>query len=155
MNLYQVIKVVHILSATIVFGTGLGIAFFMFRSYFTNNIHEKYYAVRNTVFGDYLFILPSVFMQPLTGVWLISKSAQDWHAYWLILTYTLFAIAGLCWLPVVWIQIQLKNMLANSRQHNTPLPENYYLYFYRWILLGVPAFISLVVIYFLMVIKPA
>ena len=67
-NLFVIVKTLHILSSTILFGTGLGIAFFMFRSYFTDNLHEKLYAVRNTVLADYLFTFPAVILQPLTGI---------------------------------------------------------------------------------------
>ena len=155
MDSYQILKTLHILSATLLFGTGLGTAFFMFRTYSTHNIHEKYYAARNTVLADYLFTFPAVILQPLTGIWLLSKSGHDWASSWLILSYALYAIAGLCWLPVVWLQIQLKNMLATSVQQNVPLPDAYHSYFKLWFLLGWPAFISLLIIFFLMVIKPS
>ena len=80
----------------------------MFRSHFTDDLHEKLYAVRNTVLADYIFTLPAVIIQPLTGVWLIWQSGFAWDETWLLITYGIYVIAGVCWLPVVWIQIRLK-----------------------------------------------
>lgn len=154
MEIYTLIKTLHIISSTILFGTGAGIAFFMFRSYFTNNIQEKYYAVRTTVLADYLFTIPAVVVQPITGLWLIANSGYELTSLWLVLTYVIYAIAGICWLPVVWIQIKLKNMLSISIDNNTELPQEYNALFKIWFLLGWPAFIGLVVVFYLMVTKP-
>jgi uncharacterized membrane protein len=154
MDLYFIIKTFHILSATILFGTGIGIAFFMLRSYFTPNIHEKLYAARGTVLADYIFTLPAVIVQPLTGLWLVWQGGYDWMDLWLVITYAIYIIAGLCWLPVVWIQIQLKNMLAVAAENNADLPPRYNKLFKIWFILGWPAFIGLVAVFFLMVFKP-
>lgn len=154
MSLYIIIRSLHILSATILFGTGIGIAFFMFRSYFTSNLHEKLFAARNTVLADYVFTLPAVILQPLTGIALIHMVGYDWHDLWLMMTYIIYILAGLCWLPVVWIQIQLKNMVSDSLEHGTALPARYHKLFRLWFILGWPAFIGLVVVFFLMVMKP-
>lgn len=155
MDLYQAIKALHILSSTILFGTGIGIAFFMFRSYFTNNIHEKFYAARNTVLADYLFTFPAIMIQPVSGVALILMAGFDWTGTWLVATYAIYFVAGLCWLPVVWIQIQLKKMCQYSVENGTELPARYHRLFKLWFLLGWPAFAGLMVIFYLMVAKPA
>lgn len=154
MDLYSFVKILHIISSTILFGTGIGIAFFMFRSHFTDNLHEKLYAARNTVLADYIFTFPAVIIQPLTGIWLIYLVGYNWTDLWLSLTYCIYIIAGICWLPVVWIQIQLKEMLQESISKKTELPERYHRLFKTWFLLGWPAFIGLVVVFFLMVSKP-
>lgn len=154
MDWYFVIKTLHILSSTILFGTGIGIAFFMFRSYFTDNINEKFYAAKNTVLADYIFTFPAVIIQPLTGVWLIHLGGFEWADMWLMWTYVLYAIAGACWLPVVWIQIQLKRMIVQSIESGDELPPRYNKLFKIWFSLGVPAFIGLVAIFCLMVFKP-
>jgi len=155
MDWYLTIKTLHIISSTILFGTGLGIAFFMVRSHFTNNIHEKLYAARNTVLADMLFTLPAVIIQPATGAWLVWQGGYSWSETWLMITYGLYILAGLCWLPVVWIQIELKRMLQIAASSGTPLPVRYIKLFKLWFLLGWPAFIGLVAIFFLMVVKPA
>lgn len=155
MDLYYFIKTIHILSSTILFGTGIGIAFFMMRSYFTGNLHEKLYAARNTVLADYLFTFPAVIIQPITGAWLVWHAGYGWMDLWLVITYAIYAVAGLCWVPVVWIQIQLKNMLIESVDQGTELPTLYHRLFKLWFMLGWPAFIGLVIVFFLMVVKPA
>jgi len=155
MDIYLIIKTLHIISSVVLFGTGIGIAFFMLRSYFTDNIHEKFYAARNTVLADYLFTTPAVIAQPLTGVWLVWQGGYDWMDLWLAATYVIYIIAGLCWLPVVWIQIQLKNMATHAVETNSALPARYNTLFKIWFLLGWPAFIGLVAVFFLMVFKPA
>ena len=154
MDIYFIIKTLHILSATILFGTGIGIAFFMFMSHFTNDIHEKSFATKTTVIADYIFTTPAVILQPLTGMWLISHGGYDPGATWLMWTYGLYILAGICWLPVVWIQIRLKNLIIASIDTNTALPASYHHLFKIWFFLGWPALISLIAILFLMVTKP-
>lgn len=153
-DIYLIIRTLHILSSTILFGTGIGIAFFMFRSHFTNDIHEKLYAARGTVLADYIFTFPAVIVQPATGAWLAWQGSFDWMELWLVMTYVIYIIAGACWLPVVWIQIELKKMLIRSVADGTELPARYYRLFKIWFILGWPAFIGLVAVFFLMVLKP-
>lgn len=154
MNLYLTVKTLHILSAAILFGTGIGIAFFMLRSNFSHNLQERFYAVRTTVLADYIFTLPAVILQPATGLWLVSLAGFNWTDLWLVLTYLIYLIAGICWLPVVWIQIQLKKILIHSMVKQTGLPYRYKKLLRFWYLLGIPAFTGLVVVFFLMVFKP-
>lgn len=155
MDLYLTIKVAHIISSTVLFGTGLGIAFFMFRSHFSEHIREKYYAVCNTVLADYLFTLPAVILQPLTGIFLVWKGGYNWLDTWLVWTYILYLFTGLCWIPVVWIQHQLKTLAADALHNGTKLPDSYHQLFRYWMLLGWPAFAGLILVFFLMVFKPA
>lgn len=154
MDIYLTVKTIHILSSTILFGCGIGIAFFMLRSMFTDNIHEKFYAARNTVLADTFFTFPAVIVQPLSGAWLVWKGGYDWMDLWLVITYAIYIVAGLCWLPVVWIQIQLKNMTREALESGEPLPARYHKLFKIWFVLGWPAFIGLVAVFFLMVMKP-
>jgi uncharacterized membrane protein len=155
MDTYFLIKTLHILSSTILFGTGLGIAFFMFRSYFTHDLQEKFYAARTTVLADYIFTVPAVLIQPISGVWLIMHGGFDWSALWLMWTYGLYILAGIFWIPVVFIQIHLKKILQASVESGSPLPAHYHRLFRIWFLLGWPAFIGLVIVFFLMVMKPS
>ena len=154
MSAYFLIKTLHIVSATILFGTGLGIAFFMFRSRFTDDLREKHFALRTTVLADYLFTAPAAVLQPATGAWLIWSGGFAWTDGWLLATYVLYAIAAVCWLPVVWIQIRLKQMVTTSIDTNAPLPREYQRLFRWWFALGWPAFLGVVAVFFLMVIKP-
>lgn len=154
MDWYLIVKTLHIICSTILFGTGIGTAFFMFRSFFTDNIHEKYYAARSTVVADYIFTLPAVILQPLSGILLIHLAGHDWNAGWLVWTYVLYAIAGACWIPVLWIQIELKKMLRHAVEAGVALPERYNHLFKIWFILGCPAFLGLVIIFYLMVSRP-
>ena len=154
MDWYLVIKTIHILSSTVLFGTGMGIAFFMFCSYFAEDIYQRFYAARFTVLADYIFTLPAVIIQPISGYWLITAGGYEFFDLWLTVTYVLYILAGICWLPVVWIQIQLKEMLMQAIKDDAELPERYGKLFRIWFLLGWPAFIGLVGIFFLMVFKP-
>ncbi|WP_271273120.1 DUF2269 family protein [Aliamphritea hakodatensis] len=154
MSLYLTVKTLHILSAAVLFGTGAGIAFFMFRSYFSSDSRARLFAARNTVLADYLFTLPAAIFQPISGIWLISQAGYNWNAGWLLTSYVLYLLIGLCWLPVVRIQIMLKQQLNAAHATGNPLPANHKTLFHWWIALGIPAFISILLIFFLMVLKP-
>ncbi|WP_020408379.1 DUF2269 family protein [Hahella ganghwensis] len=153
MSWYLLVKTLHILSATVLFGTGLGIAFFMFRSMWSKDIQQKLYAVQSTVLADYLFTLPAVVVQPVSGAWLVWYLGFDWMSPWLMMTYALYALAGAYWIPVVWIQIQLRKLVEESARTGEQLPVRYHRLFRLWVLLGWPAFTSLVIIFYLMVAK--
>lgn len=154
MELYTVIKTLHILSSTILFGTGVGIAFFMFQSWFSTNISEKFYAAKNTVLADCVFTFPAVVIQPISGVALIYMAGFDWTAPWLMASYVIYIIVGLCWLVVLGIQIQLKSLCKEASENSTELPERYTRLFKIWFLFGWPAFLGLVTVFYLMVAKP-
>ena len=155
MDPYFLVKTLHIISSTILFGTGIGIAFFMLWANFKGDLAIKAYAAQTTVYADFLFTTPAVIIQPVTGVILIKLAGYDFSEHWLILTYILYAIAGLCWLPVVWIQIKLRDIAVKALRSKEELPAEYYKLFKMWFILGWPAFISLVIIFFLMVTKPS
>jgi uncharacterized membrane protein len=155
MSAYLAVKTLHILTATVLFGTGLGIAFFMFCSRFTGDLQEKLFAVRTTVLADYLFTAPAAVLQPASGAWLIWHSGFRWNDGWLLATYALYVLAAACWLPVVAIQIRLKRMVAACLAADKPLPDEYHRLFRVWFILGWPAFLALVAVFFLMVAKPS
>lgn len=125
----------------------------MFRSIFIADLNVKYHLVRTTVLADYIFTTPAVIIQPATGLLLIKVGGYRWDDTWLLMTYGLYVMIGLCCLPVVWIQLQLRNMLAEAISNNTPLPSRYHTYFKVWFALGWPAFIGLIGIFYLMVMK--
>lgn len=149
----MLIKTLHILSATVLFGTGLGIAFF-FWSARQNDDAAKLFAARTTVLADFLFTLPAVILQPITGAWLMSKAGFDPRQLWLVASYALYLLAGLCWLPVVWLQIRMKRMLE-AKMAGAEFSSAAYERLRRiWFLLGWPAFLGLVLVFWLMVTKP-
>jgi uncharacterized membrane protein len=151
---YALIKTVHIISSTILFGTGLGTAFFMFCSRFAPDLHEKYFAARTAVLADWIFTAPAVIIQPLTGMMLIRLGGYAPMSLWLTATYILYVLIGLLWIPVVWIQIRLRDMLAQSLKTGEALPPLFEKMFRMWITFGAHAFLGVIAIFFLMVLKP-
>lgn len=155
MDGYLLVKTIHIVSATILFGTGLGIAHFHFFSHRADNIAARWFAARMTVQADFLFTLPAVIVQPLSGAWLIWQGGFDWTDYWLACTYALYLLAGACWVPVVLIQIRMKQMLEQQAKGQVIDQPAYDRLFLWWFMLGWPAFGGLIVVFFLMVAKPS
>jgi uncharacterized membrane protein len=154
MDLYLLIKTLHVISATIVFGTGIGIASLMFFGHRRGSIQERAFAARMTVKADFLFTLPSVIFQPISGAWLIWQGGARWDDHWLVLTYGLYLLAAACWVPVVLIQMRMKAMIEARLRGEAFDGASYERLFRIWIALGWPAFGSLVVVYWLMVAKP-
>ncbi len=154
MDLYLIVKTLHIISATILFGTGVGIANFMFFGHRSGLVQERAFAARMTVKADFCFTLPAVIIQPISGAWLVWHAGFLWNDYWLALTYGLYLLAGACWVPVVVIQMRMKMMLE-SQLHGKAFNEaTYNRLFSVWLILGWPAFGGLLVIFWLMVTKP-
>jgi len=154
MDAYTIVKTLHILSATILFGTGLGTAFF-FWSARRGDDKAKLYAARTTVRADFLFTLPAVIAQPLTGSWMIWRAGYDPGALWLGATFVLYAITGACWLPVVWIQAEMARMMAAKVASQAFDAARYERLRRIWFALGWPAFAAVIAIFVLMVAKPA
>jgi uncharacterized membrane protein len=154
MMLYEVVKTVHILSATILFGTGLGTAWFMWRANRSGHAGVIVATARNVVLADWLFTTPAIILQPLSGLWLIHLGGYSSAEIWLTWTYGLYLLAGACWLPVVWLQIRMRDIAAAAVADGAPLPARYRRYARIWFGLGWPAFIAVILIVYLMVAKP-
>lgn len=153
MDWYFTLKTLHILGAAVLFGTGLGIAFFMYVSRFAENLHQKYYAARFTVMADFIFTLPAVILQPITGFFLVLDGGFDVMETWLVYSYLLYMLIGLCWIPVVFLQVRLRDMLKAALENGTALSADYAKLFRIWFLLGWPAFAGAIAIFYLMVAK--
>lgn len=154
MTSYDVAKTVHILSATVLFGTGLGTAWFMWRAHLSGDIAAIAATARTVVLADWLFTLPAVVIQPLSGLWLIQIVGYAVVESWLLWTYLLYIVVGAFWIPVVWLQIRMRDIAHAARIDGDPLPAAYYRYARIWFLLGWPAFMAVIVIVYLMVAKP-
>lgn len=154
METYELVKTIHILSSTLLFGTGLGTAFHMWFTHMRGNLQAIASTANNVVLADWLFTATSGVVQPLTGLWLLFQAGYDPDASWLVLTYFLYILAGGCWLIVVKIQLKIAGIATRCVQYGLDLPPEYFTLMRNWFLLGWPAFISLVVIFWLMVTKP-
>lgn len=155
MSTYLILKWAHILSSVLLVGTGFGSAFYLFFIHRTKNLHAIAEVTRLVVRADYWFTAPAVIVQPLTGIALASVAGYSLIQNWLLWTYVLYAIAGACWLPVVWLQIKMAKMSSFALAHDKALPAHYWRYARYWEWLGYPAFIAMLGVYGLMVFKPA
>jgi uncharacterized membrane protein len=154
MNAYVLLKTVHILSSTLLFGTGLGTAFFMWFTHRTGQVAAIATAARLTVLADFLFTTPAVIVQPVSGFLLMRLMGFDLHASWLQASMALYLFTGACWLPVVWLQWHARNLAVVAQRDDKPLPPAYYRCMRVWFALGWPAFIAVLAIFWLMVAKP-
>ena len=155
MDAYAAVKTLHILSATVLFGTGLGIAYFFWMGGRSGDDRAALFAARATVTADFLFTLTAVIVQPLTGVWLIWLGGFNPLDRWLVLTYTLYLLAGACWVPVVFIQMRIRDQLR-AKLSGRDFDDARHRRLRRiWFWLGWPAFLSLIVVFHLMVTKPS
>jgi uncharacterized membrane protein len=152
---YLVIKWVHIVSSTFLFGTGLGSAFYMFFASRTRDPRVIAVVARYVVIADWLFTTPTVVLQPASGLALVYKAGFPLSTPWILWSIVLFVVAGAAWLPVVWMQLQMRDMATTAAAGGTSLPERYWRMLRAWIALGVIAFVALVIVFFLMVVKPA
>ena len=152
---YLVVKWLHVLSSTVLFGTGLGSAFYMFFTNRTGEVRAIAIVARRVVIADWLFTTPTAIVQPLTGFWLLHLSGMPWTSGWIVWSLVLYAIAGGCWLPVVWIQIRMAEMAERAASAGEALPPRFWRYHRAWTALGWPAFVAFIAIFFLMVVKPA
>jgi uncharacterized membrane protein len=153
-NWYLLIKWLHIISSTVLFGTGAGIAFFFVRAQRTGDAKIIAAVGRDVVLADFVFTGTAVILQPVTGIALALMTGYPLSTPWLAASITLYILVGCCWLPVVWLQMRMRDLAINAADNALPLPAVYQLYYRRWFVLGWPAFIGVLVIFYLMVAKP-
>lgn len=150
MEYYQLLKMIHLLSAMVLIGTGSGIAFFMFMANISKDIAALRVTTRHVVLADWLFTAPAVVVQFISGILLMNLLGYSFTSDWFVSVISLFVLIGCCWLPVVAIQYKLR-ALANADQFNA---QQFHYWMRIWTALGIPAFIMIVIILYLMVYKP-
>jgi uncharacterized membrane protein len=150
---YLVLKWVHVLSSTILFGAGVGSAFHMFAATLRGHVGGIAGATRNVVIADWLLTTPSAIVQPATGLWLVHMMNVPWSTPWVAWSLGLYLVAIACWLPVLWIQIRLRDLALAAERAGTPLTAAYQRLFLWWVRLGAIAFIAFLLIFWLMVAK--
>ena len=151
---YFTLKWVHILSSTVLFGTGLGTAFHMWFAHLRGDVATVAVVAGNVVLADWLFTTTAGIIQPVTGVLLAREAGHDLTASWLVLTYFLYVLAAVCWFPVVRLQIRVRDIARDCATNGTALPSDYRRFMRLWFALGWPAFLALIAIFYLMVVKP-
>jgi uncharacterized membrane protein len=151
---YLTIKTIHILSSVLMVGTGFGTAFYLFFANRSGSVEAIAVVSRLVVRADWWFTTPAVIVQPLSGAWMIHLAGYPLDALWIKASLALYVLAGACWLPVVWYQIRMGKLALAAHAAGTELPAQYWRYARRWELLGYPAFIAMLAVYWLMVHKP-
>lgn len=146
---------VHVIGATVLLGTGAGIAFFMLMAHRTGDPKLIAHTAGIVVVADTIFTASAAIIQPITGILLASAVGWSLSEGWIVLSLLLYVFIGLFWLPVVWIQIQLRNLARQSVSEGTPLPERYHRLFRIWFACGFPAFAAVLLIIALMLYRPA
>lgn len=154
-DVFYLLRWLHIVGATVLLGTGAGIAFFMLASHRSGNPQLIAHTASTVVVADYVFTATAIVLQPVTGVLLSLQMGWPLGQGWLLLSIGLYFFTGLCWLPVIRIQTQLRDLARGAVAANQPLPALYHRLFRWWVLLGIPAFLAVLVILWLMVARPS
>jgi uncharacterized membrane protein len=151
----DLLRFVHVLGATVLFGTGLGIAFFMVMANRTRDPAKIAHVAGTVVVADTVFTATAVILQPITGALLARKIGWPLSEGWIVLSLALYVVTGLFWLPVVAIQVRLRNLARQAAADEKPLPQAYHRLFRIWFACGFPAFFAVLAIFWLMLTRPA
>jgi uncharacterized membrane protein len=152
---YLIVKWLHVLSSTILFGTGIGSAYYMFFTSLAGDARTVARVVGLVVVADWVFTTTTIIVQPVTGLVLAHLAHFPLTSRWILWSTVLYFVAGACWIPVVLIQIRMRRLADAAAREGSALPDAYRRLFRWWTALGVPAFVALVIVFYLMVAKPA
>ena len=154
MTAYLALKYLHVIGAAVLLGTGAGIAFFMLLAHRTGEARVVAAVARIVVTADFVFTATAVVAQPITGVllaWAIGHSLRDG---WIVLSLLLYLLTGAFWLPVVWMQMRMRDLAAAAARQGASLPPEYHRLFRLWFAFGFPAFAAVLAIFWLMIARP-
>ncbi len=152
---YVLLKYLHLIGAAVLLGTGAGIAFFMLMAHRTGNVAVIAAVAGIVVTADFLFTATAAVVQPITGLALAWITGHALTEGWIMLSIALYLFIGAFWLPVVWMQMRMRDLARAALAGGTPLPERYHQLFRTWFVFGFPAFAAMLVIYWLMMTQPA
>lgn len=150
----ELLLLAHVIGATVLFGTGAGIAFFMVMAHRTGEPGLIAHVAGTVVIADTVFTATAAILQPVTGYLLVRTIGWPLDEGWIALSLLLYVVTGIFWLPVVWIQIRLRNLALKASATGTPLPPAYYRLYRIWFACGFPAFLAVIGILWLMLNKP-
>jgi uncharacterized membrane protein len=154
MTLYFVLKFLHTIGAAVLLGTGAGIAFFLLAAHLSRNPATIAGTARIVVRADFLFTATAVVAQPVTGVLLAQNVGYSLLDGWIAWSIVLYLFTGAFWLPVVWMQMRMRDLAAAALRENQPLPSQYHRLFWWWFAFGFPAFAAVLAIFWLMIARP-
>lgn len=152
--LYFALKYLHVIGAAVLLGTGAGIAFFMLLAHRTGNPATVAAVARMVVTADFLFTATAVVAQPVTGVALAWHVGYSLWEGWIVLSIVLYLVTGAFWLPVVWMQMRMRDLAEVAMAKGKPLPAQYHRLFWLWFAFGFPAFGAVLAIFWLMITRP-
>jgi uncharacterized membrane protein len=155
MTLYLVLKWLHVIGATVLLGTGAGIAFFMLRAHTTRDPKIIAAVASIVVLADYVFTLSAVVVQPVTGYALAAAVGYPLDSLWIVASLALYVFTGLFWVPVVFMQKRMRDLARAASEAGSPLPEEYFRLYRHWFAFGFPAFFAVLAIFWLMIARPA
>jgi uncharacterized membrane protein len=151
----DLLRLIHVLGAAVLFGTGAGIAFFMVMAHRTRAPKTIAHVAGTVVVADTVFTATAVVLQPITGAWLAHEIGWPLSEGWIVLSLALYVVTGLFWLPVVFIQIRLRNLARQAAHAGGALPAQYFRLYKIWFAFGFPAFLAVIGIFWLMLTKPS
>ncbi len=151
---FFILKYLHVIGAAVLLGTGAGIAFFMLVAHLRGDPHEIAGVARTVVLADFLFTATAVILQPITGVLLAWEAGYSLLDGWIVVSLVLYGITGAFWLPVVWMQMQMRDLVSEAVASQAPMPRRYHRLFWTWFACGFPAFAAVLAIFWLMIVRP-
>ncbi len=151
---YELLKFVHVIGACVLLGTGAGIAFFMVISNRSGKPAFIAHTAGIVVLADTAFTATAAVLQPVTGYFLARETGWPVFEGWVFWSISLYVVVGVFWLPVVFIQIRLRELAQAAADRNEPLPVLYHRLYRIWFLCGFPAFSAVLAIVWLMLTKP-
>ncbi|MGK6354238.1 DUF2269 family protein [Sphingomonas sp. DT-207] len=154
MDAYLLLKWVHVLSSTVLFGFGAGTAWYFWNAHLTRDPATIATVGRMVVRADWIFTGTSGVMQPASGLLLVRQAGWPLDSSWLVATYGLYLIAFACWVPVVGLQIRAQRLAQRACETGEPLGHDYDQAMRWWFALGWPAFLGLIGVFWLMIAKP-
>ena len=154
MTIYNLLKFLHVIGATVLLGTGAGIAFFMFMAHRTGDPATVAATARIVVTADYVFTATAVVAQPITGLLLARAVGYSLTEGWILASIALYLFTGAFWLPVVWMQARMRTLAGVAVAAGQPLPPAYHRLYRWWFAFGFPAFFAVLAIFWLMIARP-
>jgi uncharacterized membrane protein len=143
---YLILKYLHVVGAMVLLGTGVGIGFFMLMAHLSRNAPFVARTAGVVVLADFIFTATAVIAQPITGYLLIRETGISIADHWVVASLALYVVAGVFWLPVVWMQMRMHSLAEQAASAGTDLPAAYHRLFRWWFAFGFPGFGSVMLI---------
>jgi len=150
----DLLRWLHVIGATVLLGTGAGIAFFMLMAVRTRRPDLIAHVAQTVVVADLLFTATAVILQPITGALLAHALRWPIAHGWIALSLGLYVVTGAFWLPVIWIQVRLRDLAREAVLRDAPMPPRFDRLYRVWFACGFPAFAAVLAIVWLMLTRP-